>query len=494
METEQNNNRQLNDQLRSLVTQASEAFDNEEMKEAKDLAQQVIDLYEDAGEPEDCQQWAGFANWIVGRYYEENKYNGTMAYIHYLQAVELGCATAYTKLGQLFYEGDGVTPDGNPDVNMALEYWQKGMEEGNDDCAELYEAHKHEYLPEVQDGVEIDLPEGHHYEGEVDADGRPHGVGKMSYKKLPYKEWMDQEVAIKTYEGHFQYGLRCGYGRATFYQNGFGSPSYKGNWRDDLPDGKGRFESYGDVTSSWYEGEWKAGRRHGQGKFYKHWDKNTFPTYTYEGEWADDQEEGEGTASWASPYSYSTPSIYEGQWKAGLKHGHGKMTYVSGNTVEGEWERGRLRGTGIYTCTDGLSFSAVWNEDGMDTSTIKATSGAHFLSLRLHRSGFDYNKSAVALVQVKTGDVLFKDCIVLTGENDRVFGQDDVILTIRNIDADGSIAYTVPGLFTHDNKPLYDTLPRGETREYKDVQKHTATIYDDDYDYKTEYMMVVRNV
>lgn len=479
------------EQIEALLKKASEAFDNEELKEAKKVAEEVIDIYENEGEPEDCSSLAGFAHYIVGRYHEDEEYSGTMALLDYLQAVELGCAMAYTELGQLFYDGNGVTPDEEPDVNQALAYWQAGMEEGVEECAKRYEAHKHEYLPEVEDAVEIDQSEGQHYSGEVDDEGRPHGVGKMEYEKQSYQKWMDEDMAIETYEGHFEHGKRCGFGRATFYKNGFGTPCYKGNWRDDLPDGEGRYESYGGVTDKWYEGQWKAGKRHGQGKFYEHWDKGTFPTYNYEGQWADDKEEGEGSASWATPYPYSTPYTYEGQWKAGQKHGHGKHTYTSGNTLEGEWQNGHLKGRGVYTCPDGLCFSAVWNDDGLDASTIEADGGARFLFLRLHRHGFDYNLGAIALARVKEGDVKFSDCLILSGE--RAFGQDDLLLTIRDIKADGTIDITVPGLFTKDSKPLDDTIARGETREYKDVQQHTATIYDDDYDYETEYSLVITN-
>ena len=479
----------LYERMEALLNKAGEAFDNDNLQEANDAAKEAIDLYEDKGEPEDCRRWAAFANYIVGRYMEEEMYDGTMAWFHYQQATELGYAAAYTELGQLYYDGNGATPDGEPDVNEALACWQAGMEEGIEECAERYEAHKHEYLPEVEESVETDTHEGHHYVGQVDDEGRPHGVGKMEYKKQPYKEWMKEDVSIETYEGHFEHGKRCGYGRAKFYKNGFGSPQYSGNWRDDLPDGQGRYESYGGVTDQWYEGQWKAGRRHGQGRYHEHWDKNTFPTYDYEGRWVDDKEEGQGSASWAAPYSHSTPSTYEGQWKGGQKHGHGKMTYESGNTLEGEWHNGHLQGRGVYTCADGLRFSAVWNENGLDAATIEANGGQRFLCLRLHRHGFDYNNSATALVQVRKGQVKFRDCLTLSGG--RAFGQDDLLLTIRDIRADGTVGITVPALFARDSKPMDDSISPGETREYKDVQQCTATIYGDEHHYETEHSMTV---
>ena len=55
-------------------------------------------------------------------------------------------------------------------------------------------------------------------------------------------------------------------------------------------------------------------------------------------------------------------------------------------------------------------------------------------------------------------------------------------IDILELTAD-SVSYIVRGCFMSDSKEIIDTIHRGETKEYEDERKCTATIYGDDYDY-----------
>ncbi len=129
---------------------------------------------------------------------------------------------------------------------------------------------------------------GDEYEGEVDADGKPHGTGKFS--------WL---VA------------------GTVDANG-------------VPDVDARYDVY--------EGQWSHGLMHGLGK--KVWAVGD----TYEGEYKLDKKHGQGT------YIYASGDIYDGDWSGGERHGHGMHGEVRRNEEgndflhivhDGQWVRGR---------------------------------------------------------------------------------------------------------------------------------------------------------
>jgi hypothetical protein len=126
------------------------------------------------------------------------------------------------------------------------------------------------------------------HEGEVDADGKPHGTGKFT--------WL---VA------------------GTVDANG-------------VPDADARYDVY--------EGQWSHGLMHGPGK--KVWAGGD----TYEGEYSLDKKHGRGT------YIYASGEIYDGDWSTGERHGHGTYGEVrkdsKGNDFlhivhDGQWIRGR---------------------------------------------------------------------------------------------------------------------------------------------------------
>jgi len=85
------------------------------------------------------------------------------------------------------------------------------------------------------------------YEGQRNAEGKPHGYGKVTFP------------TGDVYEGNWENGWRSGHGRSTFASGDI----YEGNWENSKFSGHGKF-AY--ASGAIYEGNWKNGKRNGQGK------------------------------------------------------------------------------------------------------------------------------------------------------------------------------------------------------------------------------------
>ena len=110
-----------------------------------------------------------------------------------------------------------------------------------------------------------------------------------------------------SYEGEFKNGKKHGNGTMN-WDNG----KYKGQWKENLPDGEGIYTS---VDGSAYEGSWKNGKQHGKGMF-----------FFYNGD-------------------FLQGDFLQGDWKNGMKDGQGQGTYSSASTecmlVVEEWQQTR---------------------------------------------------------------------------------------------------------------------------------------------------------
>jgi len=85
------------------------------------------------------------------------------------------------------------------------------------------------------------------YEGQRNAEGKPHGYGKVTFP------------TGDVYEGNWENGWRSGHGRSTFASGDI----YEGNWENSKFSGHGKF-AY--ASGAIYEGNWENGKRNGQGK------------------------------------------------------------------------------------------------------------------------------------------------------------------------------------------------------------------------------------
>jgi hypothetical protein len=138
------------------------------------------------------------------------------------------------------------------------------------------------------------------YEGETNADGKPHGKGTKYREKAIFEgEWFD---------GSFVKGK-------VFHSNG---DKYEGEYKDD----KLSFGAYTFQNGQRYEGGWIDGKINGKGIY-------TYEGFRYEGEFKDMEFDGYGI------YLYSVGNRYEGGWKEGNFHGKGVFTYANGQRFEG---------------------------------------------------------------------------------------------------------------------------------------------------------------
>jgi len=226
-----------------------------------------------------------------------------------------------------------------------------------------------------------------------------HGHGKMIYRDNEVYdgewrneikhgtgtyEWPDGKV----YKGTWVNGLMNGKGMLQYSkkESSSGRVSYEGDFKDDLPHGKGiimfqngsryegsimihsmkgtgaliyppgdirlrsayigsflhdNFEGYGILKytdGKKYEGHWNAGRKHGQGKFYYASDDNK-KRIKFEGIFHKDKvNDGE--------MIYSDGRIYRGKWKHELPHGKGKAI-LPNVTYKGHWASGLPHGHGV---------------------------------------------------------------------------------------------------------------------------------------------------
>lgn len=119
---------------------------------------------------------------------------------------------------------------------------------------------------------------------------------------------------------------------------------YKGEWKNELPNGKGIKHSY--KTDSYIEGNFVDGYSEGFGKqtFDKTWEK-TVPYY--EGEFKRNKWEGKGE------YHYGDGDYYKGEWKDSKYHGQGTAyslrlnrtwigQYCNDEKVNGNWVKGEI--------------------------------------------------------------------------------------------------------------------------------------------------------
>jgi hypothetical protein len=129
-----------------------------------------------------------------------------------------------------------------------------------------------------------------------------------------------------------------------FYE---GVGSYRGEYKDGLPHGEGKFTVTSDDVESGlkkgtsYDGHWENGYMHGEGTY-------TLPDGSYyHGNIANNKQEGKGTFIWESGNQYA------GNWVNDIMEGEGTFTWKNGNQYSGNWVNGHMEGQGTFTWVNG---------------------------------------------------------------------------------------------------------------------------------------------
>jgi tetratricopeptide (TPR) repeat protein len=201
-----------------------------------------------------------------------------------------------------------------------------------------------------------------------------------------------------TYEGELN-AQKIPHGQGILkYSNG---DSYKGQWQNGRPHGKGVAKGTVDATKAntykkyaqaayhqnaevaqgefTYDGEWKEGKMHGTGMY-------TFPNGDfYDGEWVNSVAQGTGMYIWQS-----TGNRYQGFWRNMMKHGTGTYCFKDGTKFDGVWCNDKRHGKGTETFANGNRFEGYWVNDkrhGIGYFTIQKSKENKRRSLKGSGSG-----------------------------------------------------------------------------------------------------------
>ena len=337
----------------------------------------------------------------------------------------------------------------------------------------------------------IKFKDGSQYEGEVNAQGQPHGKGYLNSPSSTGSGRRDR------YEGEFKNGKKDGFGYMSYELNG-ANAEYEGEWKDDKRCGKGKYNYY----------TMGGGARHG---------------YQYEGEWLDDKEHGQGVSindDERGLHLSNIREIYEGGFKEGKRHGHGKITKdgYDGNFskgkeyFEGEFEGGRLvgpcvhkmvngdvcefpegylNGIGNYTFANGVKFTALWQKGDLDFDTIELEGGkkALFLMVGEGHQGFGYSEAIRCLFIAKKGKLRYNEGVILYN-GDYHINAEDAFIEVTDM-TDDSVTYVVKSTFLHSGGPITETIKSGETKKYEDEITHTGRMYDEDFEYTSGSQLII---
>ena len=175
--------------------------------------------------------------------------------------------------------------------------------------------------------------EGNYYNGKL-INGKGNGQGEMLiFNKMKYKgEFIDdipngKGVLINLmdgseYNGDVKNGKKEGRGILKFKDG----TVYEGDFKDDNFNGNGILK-YNNGRK--YEGTFKDGKMDGNGKFT--WEDGKI----YIGNYVDDKKQGYGKLIW------NNNKYYEGNWVNNKQHGEG-LYYLNGKTLKGQFRYGKI--------------------------------------------------------------------------------------------------------------------------------------------------------
>ena len=125
-----------------------------------------------------------------------------------------------------------------------------------------------------------------------------------------------------------------------------GISKYKGEFKNDLPEGKGTFEDFENYYK--YEGEWNMGKKSGRGIL-------EFSDGTkYEGDFKNDLYDGNGIIT------FNNGNIYEGEFVEGSIKGKGKFIWNDGKKYDGDYDDFMKNGSGKFYWNDKKYYEGQW--------------------------------------------------------------------------------------------------------------------------------------
>ena len=224
----------------------------------------------------------------------------------------------------------------------------------------------------------IKFPSGEIYKGSWDSNKKRQGFGisiSADGNTLYKGNWESDKIGDfglflekngNYYLGQIKEGKFEGKGELNIE----GISKYNGEFKNDLPEGKGIFEDY--ENNYKYDGDWSLGKKNGRGVL-------EFADGTkYEGDFKNNKIEGKGIWIWPNGDKYEGQFIngnYNGHgellYKNGKKYlgefindkydGKGKKIYPDGSMFEGNFSKGEYHGKGIWYYNNGDKLEGIWN-------------------------------------------------------------------------------------------------------------------------------------
>ena len=134
---------------------------------------------------------------------------------------------------------------------------------------------------------------------------------------------------------------------------------YEGGWANDIMDGYGRILS---KNGDYYEGDIKSGIIEGNGIFYLYEKK-----ILYKGEFKNNLFEGKGEQVYENN---GNKLIYEGMFKEGKREGNGKFIFEDEILYEGGFVNDKFNGEGLFKWKDGRQYKGKWKDNQINGKGI----------------------------------------------------------------------------------------------------------------------------
>jgi hypothetical protein len=223
-------------------------------------------------------------------------------------------------------------------------------------------AHGDTYRGQFQDGHMagygvMRFTDGGVYEGQW-LEGAEHGEGTFTHpvegtqtghwrEGLPYGTCTQTLGNGDSYKGHVNKGVRDGEGVYTWAQDESEEKHHtkvEGTFKRDMISGNANFKDWEEGVE--YNGHWRENLPDGEGKFSQKMN-NTDASFDYEGGWSRGHRHGQGTATWPNGTKYA------GEWHQDLRHGSGLVEWTSGNTFRGKFDADERHGVGVFKLKNG---------------------------------------------------------------------------------------------------------------------------------------------
>ena len=200
----------------------------------------------------------------------------------------------------------------------------------------------------------IKFPSGEIYKGSWDSNKKRQGFGisiSADGNTLYKGNWESDKIGDfglflekngNYYLGQIKEGKFEGKGELNIE----GISKYNGEFKNDLPEGKGIFEDY--ENNYKYDGDWSLGKKNGRGIL-------EFADGTkYEGDFKNDLYDGNGIIK------FNNGNVYEGEFVEGNIKGKGKFVWNDGKKYDGDYEDFMKNGFGKFFWKEKKYYEGQW--------------------------------------------------------------------------------------------------------------------------------------